>query len=239
MKKHLTISIVIFALFVLGACAQSTRAAVDDTEDVIAASEVIDQLEFSSLEEFLVSYNTVRSGRAVGELAALSESVDFMGLERLYLPVAIPDDYQLFRIRVNEETVSFWYLSETDLVSEATIRDAIAQRRDFLFGFTRWNIESPMEGILRQNGATEEDLVDGRYLFIGSNMVIWASDRDVMTLYTPVGMQNNRQGELSMETNAAGIFDDVSEQLQFAEINVVNLTDANTVEALIEEIAVR
>jgi len=150
----------------------------------IAASEAIETLEFSSLDEFLLNFSTVKAGRATVDFANSATNTGFAALERLYLPTNIPEAYQLFRITVNEEAVSIWYLPEEYLGSEDAIWFAISQQRHFLFSFTRWNIESPMDGILRQNRSTEEDLIDGKYLFIEPNMFIWGSDSEVVTVCT-------------------------------------------------------
>ena len=244
-------------------------------EDEIFVSWVEDQLEFSSIEALLASYLIVKEGRADGDirevvsgwdasrtewdasfsdsgLIYVAESTDFTSLETFHLPVGIPEEFQIYRITVSEEDVAIWYLHKDDMVSEETRWDAIVQQRHFLFGFSRWDMDTDflMDGILRQNGASEEDLIDGKYLFVAPNLFRWASDRKTFGLYTP--LPPRVEGEFTIDedglmefvvdyTVESHIWDFVvdtatpADMVEFAETVTVDLLDTDEVMELIEE----
>ena len=137
----------------------------------------------------MTGYKDVLAGTADEELAALAESVVFLDLERLYLPMSIPEEYEFHEITLVAGSVNFWYLHEDDLMSDSTILNAKQQRRYFLLSFYRWDFDLPLEGIMRQFNATEADLIDGKYLFDDPNWFLWAADRGgfKFTNATPIG----------------------------------------------------
>jgi len=206
----------------------------------VHVSEVIDELVFFSLEEFLDAYNAVRAGISTEDIARLESGANLATLETIYFPIGIPEEYQLYRITVNVETVGFWYLREDDLVSEYSIQMALAYQHHYLFFFTRWDMESPMEGVFSQRNATEADLIDGVYLFTPPNKYVWFSDREILTLYTPIPFSVDQQKAMLTDE-----FDDIlwqelkqelsddAKQQQYTEVMVVNLLDENEVSALL------
>ena len=236
MKRFFLISVALFLLTLFAGCRQQEEISIGHQ-----ACAVIDHLTFSSLEEFLAGYLIAREGRTDGDITALVESwqvrssntelgdvvesVSFTSLENLYLPIGIPDGFQIHVIRVNEEVVNIRFLHEDDMVSEEAIWDAIVRQRDFRFNFTRWDLDSPMDGIFEQFHVTEEDLLDGRYLFLEPNFFIWASDREVLYMYMPLNLPPRP---------TRGTDEHMAAMVGFAEIRVVNLLDSNEVLALIE-----
>jgi len=208
----------------------------DDDHEMIVGSEVVDTLRFSSVEELLSMHRSVRMGRMVGHHDEIAESVNFSSLETLYLPTGIPESYHLFRILVNENFVTFCYLPEEHLVSEEATRLAIAQSKDFQFSFTRWDLDSPMDGIFRQVRSTEESLIDDSFLFIEPNMLIWASDREVLHLYTPLPSRSAR-GWSAMGEFAGVAANEPADLAVFTEVAAINLHDDHMIAAMFGEIA--
>jgi len=183
------------------------------------------EMVFSSLEEFVLTYSTALAGRAGDDIAILAESMNLSTLERLYMPTNIPSEYQLYRITVDENAVTLLYLHSDDLVTEGMIWDALINQRHFKFVVTRWDIDSPMAGILAQTESTDADLIDGRYLFIEPNMFIWSSDRDVIYMYTPLNPRGNSFVRQERGNDNIHGFDWVSnfEQIQLTETRVIDL----------------
>ena len=186
MKKLFLLGIAFFLIFAMvgGIHCAALELAVDD---------VVDELEFASLEELLVAHKAVREGTASAELTALAESVKFAELDEFYFPTGIPEEYKLYKISINYLAVNAVYLTESDLVSKEAIDRAIAQQKEFDFCFYRENLENPMEDILEQLDATEKDLVDGIYLFNSPYSVYWASDRAVLHLYMPLSLSDVKE----------------------------------------------
>ena len=183
MKRLSLMSIMFFLLLSLAGCGKlgdrTGNAGVNPVdiyqdashENEIMISKTIAELEFASVEELLGSYRAAKIGKVDEGLANLVENVNLAALEKLYLPTSIPKEYQLYKIYVNEEAVSFWYWHEENLASESSFLNTEGQMQEFLFSFTRrWGVNSPMDAILRQFGGTKEDLIDGKYYFLEPNL---------------------------------------------------------------------
>jgi len=196
------------------------------------ACAVPDELEFSSIEEFLASYQAIRAGNAAGDVSRLAKSVNFLALKELFLPTGIPVEYQIYKITINENFVSIWYLRKEDMTSEEAIFTALCQQQRFLFSFTRWDLENPLDGILKQRDATYSDLLDGTYLYKEPNMFTWSSNREVLFMYTPPSTRKT-DGEQIMDSSV------YAKQSQFAHNSVVNLLDEAEVNALLVEAATK
>ena len=82
------------------------------TGQVAPASRALVQFDFSSVEEFIEALRAVRDGTATEQLAENARRVDFTSLERLYLPIAIPEEYRLHRISLNDIQVTITFFRE-------------------------------------------------------------------------------------------------------------------------------
>ena len=211
-----------------GTSATTSNLSVDIQDKDFFVSEMADYLAFSSLNEFITSYNAMIAGRTDNDFARLADNVNLLDLHRMYKPVNIPDEFHLHKLVVYEQMVIFWYFHKDDLVSEDTILDAIAQQQHFLFNFTRWDIESPMDGIILQNNATASDLINGQYLFIEPNLFIWSSSKEVIFMYTPLRL-HAYQGLSAMSGDITKFLEpgNVDKLVQYTEVEVINLQGAN------------
>jgi len=178
------------------------------------------RLVFSSLDELMSSHTAVRASRSIGNYAELTASTNFASLERLYLPTNIPEKYELLSIAVTEWMVSIIYLHRDDMVTEDTIGDALINRRGFSFNITRLDLDSPMDGIMLQNHATEDDLIEGRYLFVEPNLFVWTTDSEVITMYTPLQQHDSDRALNEVRNNAEWAM-----QPQLFATDVLNLLD--------------
>ena len=243
MKRFLTMCSVLCLLVSTVGCEQYDKqvdkAGVnpsDNSEEANTESFVSRnyQLEYSSIEDFLDSYRAAITGDIDGDFSAMVEDFDFTTLRSLYLPVSIPIEYELHSITVNAGMINFWYFHEDDLVSESDIHNAEYEKQYFQFSIFRLELDSPMEGILRQENATEADLMHGKYLFVEPNCFLWAEGRNLLCLYTPIPLENfGRLGldssayGASMYTTQSGITPTdpyiVGELVQFTEVGVIDL----------------
>jgi len=211
-------------------------------------SEVVNTLFFSSFEEFLESYRAVTFGRAYGELTRLAESVNLASMGTFYLPIGIPETFQLYRIDINENFVIIWYLPKDFIgLDDAFIR-ALSQGRDFQFSFSRWDkddVDLEMSLILHQNNATEENLINEKYLFAGQNLLFWSSDNAILLMYTPMnplpsdGVLAPTEISAVLQPNNLQADDIqrriVADTLSITETININLRDENMVNALIAD----
>ena len=167
-----------------------------------ALSIAVDTLYFSSLEELLEAHKAVREGTATGELAELGGgdrgqySIKLAALDELYVPTGIPEGYKLHKIEVNYLRVTYVYLPESDLLSEEAINSALLEQKEFDFTIYRWGMDYPMEGSLRQNNATEGDLIGGVYLLVPPHSMLWGSERTLLHLYMPLSLSNAKGKDL-------------------------------------------
>ena len=83
-----------------------------------------DLVSFSSLDEFVSYLNSEEKGEDIANLASLKS---------YYLPTAIPEGYELYKITAGAADIGFWYLPQEFLSSVESMRDAEAQQKHFLF----------------------------------------------------------------------------------------------------------
>ncbi len=83
-----------------------------------------DLVSFSSLDEFASCLNSAEKGEDIADLASLKS---------YYLPIAIPEGYELYKITAGAADIGFWYLPQEFLSSVESMRDAEAQQKHFLF----------------------------------------------------------------------------------------------------------
>jgi len=197
-------------------------ASPTDTSGSVAALTVVDWLQFHSLEEFLYAYELVRSGDATGTLATMAVAADLASLVELPLLTVIPDGFKLDVIRAHNETVSLYYVPESFLVSEVA-RLNVSSEVSFQLRITRWDMNDPMEGIMRQFGFGEEDMVDGVFFRERTNSLHLAHGNERITLRLPESMRPN--------PNTRGITD-IHHLIPLTQTTTINLLD----EALVTEL---
>ena len=225
-----------------------------EEEMVIFDTPVEDSIRFSSVEDFLNAYMIASAGGNINHLASewhetfaadgapfstSAAAVNFTSLETFYLPVGIPEEFELFTIEVNEELVSFIFLHSDDMVSEDAIWDAIRNLREFRFTFYRWDVEDSVliDAMLEQNFITEEDLIDGKYLLHEQGRSFsWVFDRTRFHLRTP-WLHHNARAEVSIASENGDMpLADPLEAVKFTEMVTLNLQDTRAVEAMIAEL---
>ena len=238
MKRLIFLCITLALILALAGCGQSNHDDQESgTHDEIAVSVPVDALVFGSLEEFLDTYRGISLRGVVDSLA---DSVNLLGLTNFYLPIGIPENFELHRIEVNPYFVIISYLPREYLVSEEMIRYGYWNFRHFQFTFTRWDIDNPMSGILEQFSMTERDLIDGKY-FVGlTNSVIWASEREVLHLYTPLPPDRHDAIRASSEMDAAsalGFADALEMTRAVTAIYTIDLTNGNEIETMLQRLA--
>ena len=108
---------------------------------------------------------------------------------------------------------------------------SVSQLKQFQFSFVRLDVDNPMQGSLLQSNATEEELIDGKYLFKNPNRFIWTSDRDLLIMYTPMPSHNYERLAIASDGVRVTEPDAIVELLvQFTEIDIINLSDLDTEE---------
>lgn len=170
-------------------------------------------LKFKSLEELVESQKAVKEGTADDGLAEQAEIVNFLELEKLYLPAAIPEGYHLYNITVNKYLVSYDYMLESDMGSPDAIRDAYYKQQAFSFLFRRPGMAITIDEDLRHHNATKEDLIDGKYFFFGSSSLNWELDEVFIEMDMPLPLLEKQPDEQRR----------IAEMMKYTEVEVVEL----------------
>jgi hypothetical protein len=223
MKKLLSI----FITFTLVSTLSAVKSAGDD--------EAFPFIQFSSLEDYLNAYLTVKEGGCIEEFIEdgyLFERINLTELEKLHLSIGIPENFVIRRIFINEHGMTFWFLPE----------DAEGPTNAL---WQRWNdypyiqldisynphFENTIEAILRNNGQTINDLIDGKYMVRSTQNLFlsftWVSDEMILNLRIPLRLQNTEEFKALFGDG------DVLDFVRFAETRTVDLTDTEAVLDLI------
>ena len=231
----------------------------NEQEPEYTNDEVLDTLEFSSLRDFLTAYLIVTGGIADEDIADLVTRYDsgwsrsdvndvaaranLAGLETLYIPAGIPENYQLQRIRIDRYFIDFRFLHERDMISEAAIRGAVntIHRDYFFFYFSRFDLQIPLDkhpmfGVMNQHGASESDLVEGRYLFVAPDRFIWATREVIFCMELPLRPRDARGMPVANSTIVGIPLDEIPYRTEFNELYVLDLRDTQAVLDMIESL---
>lgn len=140
----------------------------------------VDLVSFSSLDEFVSYLNSEEKGEDIANLASLKS---------YYLPTAIPEGYELYKITAGGADIGFWYLPQECLSSAESMRDAEAQQKHFLFISSRGTYD--FNGIKTQFNITDDELIDNKYFMAESStsIIIWEEHGTTLMLYLPVNLE--------------------------------------------------
>ena len=232
MKRLLTTIITTFILFAMIGCGQvNTYDYAQEHTSIPVASAIPETLGFWSLEEFLYAHRAVREGRAAENLARLAELIDFADLEEFHLLTGLPGSYQIDGIAVYGGFVTISYLPERAFASEDIWRETRGSSQSFHLQFQRWTwcdleswgLETPLDGIMRQDNVSKEDLIDGKFHFVEwANVLYWSQGSSLVALRLPNALRNSY-----------GAPSTVQDLLVFAETTTIDLLDDDLIAQLI------
>jgi len=211
-------------------------------EEEIMVSEAIDFIEFSTLEDFLATSVATRADEEVADLVNhwsgsqdassledIIENTELQSIRTLYLPIGIPENFEVRRVTVTEHYITFRYLPrEITPVSREEFWSAMTGNPSFEFTIYRWqDMSDQMDIILEEENKSADDLINGKYLFLEPNMFIWESNGVLLTLYyTPGPSESDDEGRRS-----------APDMVIFAETREIDLQDINAVRDVIAEIS--
>jgi len=215
-----------------------------EEEFEIAATPVWDEVSFSSVEDFLNAYLIASEGGDIAhlvsgwqapfedtELTSAVDNIKLTSLEALYLPVGIPDEFELRSIDVSEELILFSFLHPDDSVTE--------ELNLFVFRWDELDEAFLINAMFEQYGIGEADLIDGKYYFRERSWGYafdWVYNGTRFHLGIPLGQLNVRD-EASRENRDGDMsYEDQLEAVGYAEIATINLQDTRAVEIMIEEL---
>jgi len=205
---------------------QETPQSQNDSQ--LSSPLIANQMIFLSLEEFLDTHASVRQGRADDDIAHAATRLDFESINTLYFPVNIPEEYQLASIVVYEEWIRIWFIAGP--VTDETWHNALANSQYFLLQITRvtyqdleeWGHTSPLQGIMYSFNLTEDDLIDGKYIYLEvGNILIWAQGSNYLMLHMPQTSDIIAFGENITRFEGYSVYD----TLQFTETIAIDLTN--------------
>ncbi|MCL2855083.1 MAG: hypothetical protein FWE21_05635 [Defluviitaleaceae bacterium] len=203
------------------------------------AERAVNFLEFSTLNDFLLARIAAGSAGDISsfvgywagsfldsDLESVVQGTDFASLEFLYLPISIPDDFQIERITLTRYSLVIRYLPKGVEVTDETFWEAMVLYPSFEFGISRrQDIENEMLAVIEKSDATVDGLIDGIYLLVSPYLIHWESSGMIFGLNITPGVV----GEL-MSLNEIAPY----ESVRFAETKVVNLLDMSEVMSLLE-----
>ena len=258
LKQFSKVLVMFFVISVITGCVQyepesnatATEESIEPTEvenyppqDSNERGSFVNQLVFPSLEEFLDAYATAKEGGESSNhrVAILAESLDFASLKTIYLLPNIPEEYPLRAIEVYNDSIGFWYVPEKD---ENNHEEQYASPFDvkyfqFIVTFpTERDLKEsgvanfPLDGIMRQNGFTEDDFIDGKYLYNEALKTIhWAEGNNRLGLQLP-GAYEIYEGA-AFNPADIGLDEDYSvyDLINFAQTVTIDLQDTNNIAA--------
>jgi len=197
-------------------------------------------IEFSTLENFLTAIEAIQTDG--DDIASLVEDLPDMGrdsylenvmertklqsIETLYLPIGIPEEFEIRRVTVSEHYIAFRYLPR-EIVPASRDEFWLAMTRSPSFEFTisRKQIPNQLDAILERDSLCLDDLIDGKYLFLEPNLFVWESDGRLITLY------------ITTRSNDDGRNDTPLDMVRFTETLEIDLQDVDAVRDVIAEIS--
>lgn len=209
------------ALVVLGGC----RGQRDITEGLHVHPPPV---RFLSIEEFLEAHMAVADGIDNNFGFASNLWIDL--IEKLHLPLGIPDSYGLFHVVAEEWNVQLMYLPKELLESEELRNDALRDRyfRDY---FRLWMSRPGVSLDGAEHSFEQSDRLDR------SDRITWLIDRGHLSISIPPVIRESiiGTGRVSVAGMTFGSIDDMIGH--FIQIYTLDLQDRDAVTAFLEEVA--
>jgi len=195
-------------------------------------AEQIEHVDFASREAIYL----------LAEAERIMAHVDFASLETIYMLTNIPETYRLVQITAGRELVSIVYMPIVGENTHEARSDAMLNQQYFVLEFFRLTYEdlesagynSPLDGVMRQVGVdlTEEDLIDGKYLFCErTRNLYWAHGSNLLMLITPMVVAHGNNESSGLTTADLGFATEISinDMIRFTETVAVDLHDENNI----------
>jgi len=226
MKKFFLLTSLLLYLIIIIGCtsASNEEMSLYNKSDSGDMSEYrgyvsIDYMMFTSMEELLVTRNHIARGRASDELSNIALSTNFLDVNTMYMPINIPEPFNLDRIFVNEVIISFWYRPHQYVGLNCMDSDV------FMFTMYRWDLDNPLEGILAQSRSAAAGMVNDYIYFDGSNSLFWAIDRTLVTLQAPFPSETGRFSHQASTYSDAAWANGVMGMVNFTSTMTLDLTN--------------
>jgi hypothetical protein len=183
---------------------------------------------FYSLDELLDSYVSSREGRIFREWQYL-EHMKLASLENITLLTNLPEIYRITHIEFSNVSVRIYYdIPYTGLSSSYA---------SFVLDFCRstpqdrelWGHTSPLDGIMQRYGFTENDLIDGKYIYRDISIVStlhWAQGSNRISLSMP-SIIHGVESPAGFTIADLGLSEDftVHDLIKFAESVTIDMQD--------------
>jgi len=211
-------------------------------QEVVFCLSYTNSLWFYSLEDFFDAYIAAREGRVSpdSEKARITAHVDFASLDEIHLLTNLPEIFRFDYIRVFDEAISVYYVpideDTGETRSNAVLNNQYFHLHIFLWTYEdleSWGADSPMDGIMRQFGFTEEDLVKGvYYLREHSRTLYWSQGSNLFSLRMPmVAHGSDDVTGLSVEELGLATEFSVNDMLKFTETVTIDLQNERNIAA--------
>jgi hypothetical protein len=207
--------------------AEGASAETEDYEyeEPNICSSPVRGLWFASIEELLNAYVAAREGRtfsdSMGGACFRADDINFTALDTIYLLTNLPEAYQLVSIYVHERGLRILYVAD---------EGSRFNNPSFSFHFAHftdeeldsWGMSTPLGSFMEQFGFTEEDYIDGKYLFHAlNNELFWAEGGTRLILEVP---------RTAHRSHIASRYS-INDMIRFAETIVIDLQDENNIAA--------
>jgi hypothetical protein len=230
LKRFLIISTMLFALLTIAAGCVHAEGASAETEDyeynedaILSDPHPVMSLMFTSIEELLNAYVAAREGRTFSDstgrgVSFMAGEINFTSLGTIYLLTNLPEAYQITRIDVHNRGLWIFYVAD----------EGSRFNPSFSFRFTHftdeeldsWGMSTPLDSFMEQFGFTEEDYIDGKYLFDArNNELFWAEGGTRLILEVPRTANRN---------HIASRYS-INDMIRFAETIVIDLQDEDNI----------
>ena len=231
-----------FLLFIAVSCGKvNCEALYNPTSEIYQVSFV--PLRFGSVEELFYEHRAINEGRASEWVVDVYHRADFASLDVIYLPVALPDGYQIVSIVIRPNIVSISFLPiepPTDIFNYNRLILLQISRTSY-DDLTSWGHLTPLCGMMGVGNAIPENLIDGKYYIqqFTSNFVFnWGQGPNLVSLHVPLHWMNQEVEAQRLQQQSANIqtLTDtaINNLLPLTQTITVNLSDIALIQSIVE-----
>lgn len=174
---------------------------INDENDIKDHEQQYDEKIWDSEPDLIVFGSEYEFVEAIKAAKKTNEPdiADLAKIDFYFVPTKIPESYVLYKILAGKADIAFFYLPEDRLNSMDSILEAESLRQHFRLVYTRWDMDDPMGGIMRQMNVNESELKRGAFIFDEKDSsVYWTQERELLWVELP-----SLENKIDYETNTA------------------------------------